>query len=284
MDSSTSSENLASSIPTSAHADSSKPNSPSKFDRDFLNPYYIHSNENPSLVLVSPVLEGSNYNCWVQAMTMALEMKNKFVFVDGSIRKPSQTDPSFPLWKRCNVLVLSWINHSVSTEISSSILWITEAYNVWKELKNRFSQGDHVRISQIHHDLFSLQQSDMSVSSYFTKMRVLWDELCNFRLIPSCASESGCCCDTTKAVLQYRENDCVICFLQGLNDSYDAVKSHILLMEPLPPLSKVYSMIVQQERQLHNGNGILPSPTTLAVQTPSGSSQGCGTSRGKPSQ
>ncbi|GAU48797.1 hypothetical protein TSUD_81460 [Trifolium subterraneum] len=38
-------------------------------------------------------------------------------------------------------------------------------------------------------------------------------------------------------------------FYQGLNDNYSAVRSQIMLMEPLPNIGKVYSLLVQQERQ-----------------------------------
>nr|KYP57708.1 hypothetical protein KK1_003978 [Cajanus cajan] len=45
-------------------------------------------------------------------------------------------------------------------------------------------------------------------------------------------------------------------FLHGLNDQYNNVKSHVLLMEPLPPISKIFSYVVQQERQLLGQNFI----------------------------
>ena len=38
-------------------------------------------------------------------------------------------------------------------------------------------------------------------------------------------------------------------FLKGLNDSYGSVRSQILLMEPLPSISKVFSLIAQEESQ-----------------------------------
>lgn len=119
--------------------------------------YYIHLNENPSLVLVSPILDGANYHSWQRAMTMALEMKNKFIFADGTIQKPVATGPAFPAWKRNNTLVLSWLIRSMNSEIATSILWINEAYVVWQTLRNCFSQGDQVRISQLHSDLHSLK-------------------------------------------------------------------------------------------------------------------------------
>ncbi|MCI52579.1 TIR-NBS-LRR type disease resistance protein, partial [Trifolium medium] len=38
-------------------------------------------------------------------------------------------------------------------------------------------------------------------------------------------------------------------FLTGLNENFAMVKSQILLMEPLPPLNKVFPMVIQHERQ-----------------------------------
>ena len=38
-------------------------------------------------------------------------------------------------------------------------------------------------------------------------------------------------------------------FLYGLNDEYASVHSQILVMDPFPPLTKVYSMVEQHERQ-----------------------------------
>ncbi|WVZ01997.1 hypothetical protein V8G54_022803 [Vigna mungo] len=92
--------------------------------QDTTHDYYIHPNENPLLVLTSLILEGHNYHGWVCSMSMALQMKDKFGFIDGYIPCPTDTDPMVPAWKRCNNLVLSWINHYVSHEIATSIIWV----------------------------------------------------------------------------------------------------------------------------------------------------------------
>jgi hypothetical protein len=42
----------------------------------------------------------------------------------------------------------------------------------------------------------------------------------------------------------------VIRFLTGLNDQFSVVKSQILLMDPLPNMNKIFSMVIQHERQL----------------------------------
>ena len=40
----------------------------------------------------------------------------------------------------------------------------------------------------------------------------------------------------------------------GLNDSYSQIKGQILLIESLPSINKVYSLLIQEERQRHVGS------------------------------
>jgi len=51
-------------------------------------------------------------------------------------------------------------------------------------------------------------------------------------------------------------------FLRGLNTQYANVKSHVLLMEPLPPITKFFSFVAQQERQLSSSNFVASIKST----------------------
>jgi hypothetical protein len=218
------------------------------YQNDTLNPYFLHPNENPSLVLVTPPLSGSNYHSWSRSMTMALKSKYKLHFVTGSLPRPLDDDLDSLAWDRCNTMVMSWLNNSVDPEISQSILWMDTASEIWQDLKDRFYQGDVFRISDIQEEIYTLKQGDSSISAYYTKMKKLWQELDNFRPIP----ESICVfeCAVILKMKEYRDSDQVIRFLKGLNDQYSAVRSRIMLMDPLPHIGKVYSLLVQQERQV----------------------------------
>ena len=44
-------------------------------------------------------------------------------------------------------------------------------------------------------------------------------------------------------------------FLMGLNDSYGTIIGQILLLEPFPSLSKVCSLILQEEKRRNIGQG-----------------------------
>jgi len=82
-------------------------------------------------------------------MHIALISKNKEQFIDGTFPKPPKNDPMLAQWIRCNNMVLAWFHRSVSESIAKSILSISTASGVWFDLKNRFSQGDIFRISDI---------------------------------------------------------------------------------------------------------------------------------------
>nr|GMD78622.1 uncharacterized protein LOC109151977 [Ipomoea batatas] len=69
--------------------------------------FHLHANESPTLKLMSLVLDSNNYHEWARAMKMALFSKNKFGFVNGSIKMPGRDDPKFFFWERCNNMVVS---------------------------------------------------------------------------------------------------------------------------------------------------------------------------------
>src|SRR5438045_7630327 len=52
------------------------------------DPLYLHHSDQPGLVLVSQTLTEENYSTWSHSMTMALTVKNKHGFVDGSVKQP----------------------------------------------------------------------------------------------------------------------------------------------------------------------------------------------------
>ena len=55
---------------------------------------------------------------WSISMLIALSVKNKIGFVDGSIARPSGNDTNLlNPWMRNNLMAIAWILNSVSKEI-----------------------------------------------------------------------------------------------------------------------------------------------------------------------
>jgi len=212
--------------------------------------YYIHPSDGPSSVTVALVLNNSNYHSWARLMRRALGGKNKFDFVDGSIPILTEFDPSFKAWNRCNMLVHSWIMNSVEDSIAQSIVFLENAMDVWNELKERFYQGDYIRISELQCKIFGLKQDSRYVSDFFTALKVLWEELEAYLPTPICTCLHRCTCNTSEFNAKHQhEITRSIRFLTGLNDQFDLVRSQILLMNPLPTLNKIFSMVLQHERK-----------------------------------
>ena len=132
------------------------------------DPYYLHPSEGPGTVLVKTHLTGGNYHLLAQAMKVALKSKNKLKFVDRSIKKLDEEDLLFVACNRVNTIVLAWISNSLSLEIYHTIHWVEEVSVLWRDLCQRYHQGDLYRIVDLQGSLYSLKEGDTSITKYFT--------------------------------------------------------------------------------------------------------------------
>lgn len=134
------------------------------------------------------------------------------------------------------------------------------ATEVWEDLRERFSDADPFRLSDLIEEIHSIKQGNLTVTEYFTNLKILWDELLILRPLPSCSCEPKCKCGMIDRFKNYVEEDYVIRFLKGLGEGYSHVKSQILMMSPMPNIKKTFGMVLKHERQSnysqnHVGNG-----------------------------
>ncbi|RDX63047.1 hypothetical protein CR513_58565, partial [Mucuna pruriens] len=108
---------------------------------------------------------------------------------------------------------------------------VDSAADVWKDLKKIFSQGDRVCIAELQQEL--------------------WEELKNYRPTQNCTCTIKSSCKASRDLKKYKQEDYVI----------SIVRSQVLLMDPLPPLNHVFSMVIQHERQ----NGLVPTEDLQAM-------------------
>ncbi|XP_042977221.1 uncharacterized protein LOC122308118 [Carya illinoinensis] len=85
---------------------------------DSSSSYYLHPSDNPGALLVSEIFSGDNYVAWSRSITIALTVKNKVAFIDGSLPQPNPANVRLKTaWLRANNLVLSWLMNSIAKEI-----------------------------------------------------------------------------------------------------------------------------------------------------------------------
>lgn len=83
----------------------------------------------------------------------------------------------------------------------------------------------------------STSQGSTSVSEYYTKL--IWEELSSYKLICHVSIENAFVV--------------VLPFLMGLNGSFSHIHGQILLLEPLPSINKMFSLVIQEEKQREVG-------------------------------
>lgn len=163
-------------------------------------------------------------------MTIALTVKNKIGFVDGSIPRP--TGDLLSSWIICNNVVIAWILNSLSKEISASVLFSDSAREIWLDLQEHFQRQNRPRIYQLRRDLINLSQDQLSVSAYFTRLKTLWTELSSYRPVCSCGK---CTCGGVKDAVTFLQTEYVMHFLMGLNDSFSQIRLNYFLWSLLLP-------------------------------------------------
>ena len=64
----------------------------------------------------------------------------------------------------------------MSVSISKSVVHCRSARAVWLELQERFMQTNTVQLFNIENAIHKCEQGADSVTTYFTKLKALWDE------------------------------------------------------------------------------------------------------------
>ena len=215
------------------------------------SPYFLSNSDNPGVSLVVQHLTEENYSTWSRAVLIALDAKTKLGFIDGTLPKPESVDhPCYFAWCKCNSTVLAWLFNSVSKDLQSSVVYFKTAREVWLDLQHRFAQGNGPRIFELKREICSLTQEDLTINGYYTKFKSLWQEFAEYRT---------CSCG-------HQAEECVMSFLMGLNDTYTSVRGQILIMDPVPSLSKVFSLLLQDEKQRKVSKTPITEASALAVK------------------
>ena len=110
----------------------------------------------------------------------------------------------------------------------------------------------------------------MSATDYFKKFKCLWDQLLNYDPFPECS------CGAMKALSASHDKTYVMRFLMGLNKSFDTLCSQILMSYSFPSISKVYSLVLQEEshKSIGHEGSFSPQPKTVAMHANSKGNSG----------
>ncbi|XP_070039062.1 uncharacterized protein [Nicotiana tomentosiformis] len=124
----------------------------------------------------------------------------------------------------------------------NGIVYANNAHEVWTDLQDRFDKINGSRIYNLHREIPTISQGTSNVSAYHSRLKLLWDEYS--ALIPSLPITPE-----TRDSIDHSEQQKLFQFLMGLNKSYNAIRSQIILMSPSPSVSRAYAMLIHEESQ-----------------------------------
>ena len=209
---------------------------------DFDDPLYVHPTDNVTGTIIGfKLTRTENFRIWKSSMTRALKSRYKLGFVEGTVVRPTDDPIKQSKWERANVVVCSWILGSLTESIYAGHACSDNSLDIWKELNETYFKSDGSVVFNLHQKINGLTQGGLSVSDYYNSLDSLWKEFDGLTNLTECT----CTASTTRN--DHQKLMKLMHFLNGLDECYNQVKSHILVTEPLPNVRSAFAIISREE-------------------------------------
>lgn len=136
--------------------------------------------------------------------------------------------------------------NSIEPEISSSLIFLSTAKEVWDHVHKLFEKGNDARIYQLKQQIATMKQGDSSVTSFYTSLRTLWEELAFYQPLStcSCGVMQRWLCDFD--FVAEIEKDKVFHLLAGLRHEFEYIKIKIFGNDSLRSINKVLPILLNE--------------------------------------
>ncbi|XP_076884365.1 uncharacterized protein LOC143533480 [Bidens hawaiensis] len=98
-------------------------------------------------------------------------------------------------------------------------------------------------------------QNNQSVTEYYHKLNIMWKQLDQILQLPSCT------CDASQEFNNFNHLIKLMQFLMGLDNSYESVRTALLLKEVLPTVKDAFAIVSREESHRNSSNGSLKGQT-----------------------
>ncbi|GJY58004.1 ribonuclease H-like domain-containing protein [Tanacetum coccineum] len=179
------------------------------------NPMHLHPNDSNCASFVSVKLTRvDNYRIWASAIKLALQIKDKIGFINGTYERSAYL-------------------------ASASLLEQWDRF--WNELKDAYDRVYGSIIFNLLQKINNFKQGSLPVSEYYHKLNYLWREFDILTKLPDCT------CETRNELVDHGKLLRLMQFLMGLDDVYQPIKSSILTREILPEAKDAFVIISREE-------------------------------------
>ncbi|KAL2231123.1 UNVERIFIED_CONTAM: hypothetical protein Sindi_1706700 [Sesamum indicum] len=149
-------------------------------------------------------------------------------------------------------------------------MYTKSSQSLWLDLEQRYGDCNGPQLYQLQREICSMMQGNLPLSTYFTNMKRLWNEMGELKPTPQCTC-NGCTCGAWNTVAESAAFTQLIQFLMGLNDTFDSVRHQLLVMDPAPTVNKAYSLIQSVEKQKRVHVELADNTENIALNIRSGS-------------
>ena len=136
-----------------------------------------------------------------------------------------------------------WLINSMETNVMMLFIRLPTAKDVWDVSRIFYEGADKSIIYDLSHKAIETKRARRSVSTYFSDLKFIWQELDHRKPIPF----------TQTKVIKVRTTEIVeervYLFLAGLDDIYDSIRGEILHTNPLPGTENVFSTLWREEQR-----------------------------------
>ncbi|KAL2928803.1 Gag-Pol polyprotein [Bienertia sinuspersici] len=173
-------------------------------------------------------------------------------------------------WDTCHSVVISWLVNAVSEPIKKSIIFVSSAEEIWKQLEMRFSVANGPRKYKLSKQTYEMRQNGKKVAGYYTELRSIWEELESLKEYPANSALTSEVIPHLNARRKDEEEQKLFQLLSGLDDMYAPQRSHILMMDPLPSVVNACGILQQKESQREINQPETPDHEGMAMSTKKG--------------
>nr|XP_043633277.1 uncharacterized protein LOC122604450 [Erigeron canadensis] len=151
-------------------------------------------------------------------------------------------------WMRCDAMIIGWLTTAMDKNIRGSVKYANSSAEIWSDLKERFGKESTPRAYELKQLLSNTHQDRLLISSYYTKLRGIWDEIQSVLPIPQCTC-GNCSCEIGKRLSSFQEKERLYEFLMGLDADFSAIRTHVLSIKLTPTLGEAYRLASEEEQQ-----------------------------------
>lgn len=217
--------------------------------QEMLNPLFLHPSDSASSIQVEKLQGSADYRSWCRSMEINLASKRKLGFVTGTISRPADDEMKADMWDTCNSMVIAWLTHNLSSTVKKSVMYMTTASEIWKNLEKRFALTNGSRKYKLNKEVYEAKQNASSINEYYTVMRGLWEELDSLNFLPTISNPTPETQKLLDTIELQKEELRLFQFLNGINEVYGPQRSQLLLSDPLPSVETASAALQQEEAQ-----------------------------------